>query len=230
LKPDLAAPGVRIASAQAAGAYLPTTYPARHVTGDGASAYFQLSGTSQSAAVVSGAAALLLDQRKEIRGTDLKVALQLSSSFMWEAGLVSVGAGSVNVLAAVELSEQDRLATTGMSRELIGSLGLALSAPAAPWTQDIRSAIVSAVRGETIVWGCTIVWGSTIVWGASETQASTIVWGASEARANTIVWGSTIVWGVTGSTIAPGAVGDSTVVWGIDANRDFSASTGDFLE
>src|SRR5438477_992037 len=53
LKPDLAAPGVRIASAEASGAYLPTTYPARHITGHSANEYFQLSGTILAVAGVS---------------------------------------------------------------------------------------------------------------------------------------------------------------------------------
>src|SRR5262249_19704465 len=126
LKPDLAAPGVRIASAQAAGAYLPTTYPARHVTGDGANAVFQLSGTSQAAAVVSGAAALLLDDRSNLNPSETKAALQLSASFISAAGLVSAGAGSLNLLAAVELCDTGELAQGGeIAGEVIVAGGLA---------------------------------------------------------------------------------------------------------
>ena len=65
LKPDVVAPGVRIVGAEATDSYLSQTYPARHVSGDGAGAYMQLSGTSMSSAVVSGAAALLLDGRSD---------------------------------------------------------------------------------------------------------------------------------------------------------------------
>jgi len=63
LKPDLVAPGTRVVSAEAAGSYLAAQYPARHAAGSGEHAYIELSGTSMAAGVVSGAVALLLEQR-----------------------------------------------------------------------------------------------------------------------------------------------------------------------
>ena len=63
IKPDLAAPGSHIVSAEATDGYLSKTYPERHVAGGGQDAYQQLSGTSMASGVVSGAVALLLDQR-----------------------------------------------------------------------------------------------------------------------------------------------------------------------
>ncbi len=62
LKPDVAAPGVRVVGAEAANSYLSQTYPERHVAGSGSDAYSQWSGTSMASAVVSGAAALVLDR------------------------------------------------------------------------------------------------------------------------------------------------------------------------
>src|SRR5205823_13171395 len=53
IKPDLAAPGSHIVSAEAADSYLAKTYASRHVTGSGPNAYLQLSGTSMAAGVVS---------------------------------------------------------------------------------------------------------------------------------------------------------------------------------
>ena len=89
LKPDLVAPGNRIVSLEAPGSYLATTYPDHHVAGGGNAAYFQLSGTSMSAAVVSGAAALLLEANPRMDPLHVKVALQLGATFMPDAGLIS---------------------------------------------------------------------------------------------------------------------------------------------
>ena len=59
--PDLVAPGERCVGLRSAGSYLDTTYPAARI-GD---RLFRGSGTSQAAAVVSGAAALLIQQRPD---------------------------------------------------------------------------------------------------------------------------------------------------------------------
>ena len=227
LKPDLAAPGHHIVSAEASGAYLTTTYASHHVTGQGPNAYFQLSGTSMSAAVVSGAAALLLDARGALRPADVKAALQLTAAFMPEGGLIAAGAGNVNVLAAVELVKRRQLPkTTEIAGELVDSSAIA-------FVDDvgvIANTAVWGVKSSTAVWGvsgATAVWGvngSTAVWGIS---ASTAVWGV---YANTAVWGvssNTAVWGVAGSTAVWGinnAVDANTAVWGISPSAADPAS------
>ncbi|HEV3139072.1 MAG TPA: S8 family peptidase, partial [Vicinamibacterales bacterium] len=48
VKPDLAAPGVRIVSLQASNSALPSMYPTLHVAGSGNNAYMLLSGTSMA--------------------------------------------------------------------------------------------------------------------------------------------------------------------------------------
>ena len=77
LKPDVAAPGVHVVGAESTGSYLSGTYPQRHVAGGGSGAYIQLSGTSMAAAVVSGAAALVLDERGNLRPGETKAVLQI---------------------------------------------------------------------------------------------------------------------------------------------------------
>ena len=69
LKPELVAPGNRILASVPRDAYLATLLPER-VVGRGAETYMELSGTSMSAAVAAGAAALLLEARplKPARG------------------------------------------------------------------------------------------------------------------------------------------------------------------
>ena len=88
------APGNKIVSLEAPGSYLATTYPDHHVAGGGNAAYFQLSGTSMSAAVVSGAVALLLEANPKLDPLHVKVALQLGATFLPEAGLIGAARGA----------------------------------------------------------------------------------------------------------------------------------------
>jgi serine protease AprX len=80
LKPELVAPGNKIAAAAAPGAYLTRTYPERVVAGMGSTGYIELSGTSMASGVVAGAAALLLQANSKLTPADVKLALQLASS------------------------------------------------------------------------------------------------------------------------------------------------------
>ena len=89
VKPDLVAPGSKIVSTAAAGATLMQQYPDRLIDGPGARDYFAMSGTSMAAAVVSGAAALLLDGEPSLTPLQVKLSLQASADFMPAAGLLA---------------------------------------------------------------------------------------------------------------------------------------------
>ena len=104
LKPELVAPGNRIASTVNGGAVLAQQHPERVVSGHGANAYMELSGTSMAAAVVSGAAALLLEAKSSLQPADVKMLLQLTSTRVEGAGLIEAGAGSLNVLGAIGIA------------------------------------------------------------------------------------------------------------------------------
>jgi serine protease AprX len=95
VKPDLAAPGIKIVSLQANGAFLPTIYPSIHTAGSGNNAYMFLSGTSMAAPMVSGGVALLLQGSPNLTPAQVKFALQTGATAMADAGLM--GAGSVNL-------------------------------------------------------------------------------------------------------------------------------------
>ena len=60
----------------------------------------ELSGTSISAAIAAGAAAVLLEARS-MTPEQAKLTLQLTSSRVAGSGLIESGAGSLNLLAAV---------------------------------------------------------------------------------------------------------------------------------
>ena len=105
LKPEVVAPGNRIVAAAAAGAALPAAHPDR-VIGGPTGAYMEMSGTSMSAAVVSGTVALLLEANPRMSPADVKLALQLTSSRVPDAGLIEAGTGSVNAVAAMNLTRR----------------------------------------------------------------------------------------------------------------------------
>jgi len=97
VKPDLVAPGSRILSTAAAGGALMQQFPDRLVDGPGPMDYFSMSGTSMSAAVVSGAVALLLESKPTLTPLLVKLALQGSAEFLPNEGLVAGGAGRLRL-------------------------------------------------------------------------------------------------------------------------------------
>ena len=79
MKPDLVAPGSKVVSLLAAGSTLARAYPEKNVFGEGRNGYFQMSGTSMAAAVVSGAAALLLESQPKLNPLQVKALLQVGA-------------------------------------------------------------------------------------------------------------------------------------------------------
>ena len=190
LKPDLVAPGRRITSAEAAGSALSVNFPLQHVAGSGANAYIYGSGTSMATAFVSGAAALLLEERPSLSPMGIKAALQMTSSFMPEAGLIGGGAGSLNVLAAADFALNGDLGNTTIAGDSIASSHLVIasadqliSAESLSGSRSQRLSLAPFHRrkanrnarrsqhsaSDALVWGNsdTLVWGNgdTLVWG-----------------------------------------------------------------
>ncbi len=104
VKPDVAAPGTKIVSLQADGAFLPAMYPSIHVAGSGSNAYMYLSGTSMSAPMVTGGVALLLQGSPNLNPAQVKFALQNGATAMADGGLLGAGAGSVNFWASRQIA------------------------------------------------------------------------------------------------------------------------------
>jgi serine protease AprX len=94
--PDLIAPGDHVVSLRDPGSYLDTTYPAARI----GSRLFRGSGTSQAAAVVSGAAALLISQRPDLTPDQVKALLTRTASRLPGVGTPAQGSGLVDLAAA----------------------------------------------------------------------------------------------------------------------------------
>ena len=97
---DLVAPGRSIASLRDPGSYVDVNYPSGRVT-DGSDRFFKGSGTSQAAAVVSGAVALLLQQRPALTPDQVKKLLTATARPLTGVDGVAQGAGELNISAAV---------------------------------------------------------------------------------------------------------------------------------
>ena len=102
--PDLLAPGVSIESLRVPGSRIDTDHPEGRVDGD--DRLFRGSGTSQAAAVVSGAAALLLEQRPELTPDQVKHLLTDSAADTFQFDIVK-GNGVVDLSAAMHTEAGD---------------------------------------------------------------------------------------------------------------------------
>jgi serine protease AprX len=95
--PDLVAPGTHLVGLRDAGGYIDTTYGA---TGQVADAFFRGSGTSESSAVVAGAAALIISQYPDLNPDVVKALLMDSAKPLPGATVAQQGAGALNLTNA----------------------------------------------------------------------------------------------------------------------------------
>jgi serine protease AprX len=99
--PDLVAPGKSVVSLRDPGSYIDVNYPRGLIPGDAEKRFFRGSGTSQATAVVSGAAALLLQQRPTLTPDQVKKIFTSTATAMPAADPIGRGAGQLDVAAAV---------------------------------------------------------------------------------------------------------------------------------
>ena len=97
--PDLVAPGKSVVSLRNVNSHIDLTHPEGRVN----TRFFRGSGTSQSAAVVSGAAALVIQQRPGITPDQVKALLMQSASPIPNADAQAQGAGGLDLRNAFRL-------------------------------------------------------------------------------------------------------------------------------
>jgi subtilisin family serine protease len=91
--PDLVAPGASIVSLRDPGSTIDAENPTARV----ATRFFKGTGTSQAAAVVSGAAALVIQQRPTITPNQVKNLLTGGTQRLWKADMVAQGRGMLDL-------------------------------------------------------------------------------------------------------------------------------------
>lgn len=94
---DVAAPGKSILSLRNPGSYADTEHPEARVN----ERFFLGSGTSQAAAVVSGAAALIIDQRPDITPDQVKKLLMVTADPLKDESTLCQGAGVIDLKEAL---------------------------------------------------------------------------------------------------------------------------------
>jgi serine protease AprX len=142
--PDLLAPGVSVESLRVPGSRVALEHPEGHV----ADALLKGSGTSQAAAVVSGSAALLLQQRPELTPDQVKALLTSTADRLPFYLTISQGSGVINVAKAAAAPTPDAEAVRQTWARSTGTGSL----EAARGTQHV---ILDGVElsGEITAWG-----------------------------------------------------------------------------
>ena len=156
--PDLSAPGAHIVSLRDPGSFIDDTFGA---TATVSNRFFLGSGTSQAAAVVSGAAALLLSQRPDLTPDQVKALLDTNAHSMNGRSSLK-GSGELN-LAAVLSTPTPNATQTWPTSTGTGSL------EAARGSQHVVDANGNQLTGEQDIFGHTV---DTAALAAAEANAS----------------------------------------------------------
>jgi serine protease AprX len=140
---DLLAPGTSLVSLRAPGSYVDLNSPQGRVSGDVSGTLFRGSGTSQAAAVVSGAAADLLQAFPALTPDQLKYVLVSNAEPINNGNAAAVGAGIINLGKAFDTASH-----------LLGSDGTAATMKAAavqsfPQADGLGS--IEAARGGSVL-------------------------------------------------------------------------------
>jgi serine protease AprX len=115
-KPDLVAPGVRTVSLRSPGSNIDQQFGASAVVGD---AYFRGTGTSMSAALVSGIAAQIAQGNPTLVPDQIKYRLTATARDIADTGKYSAGAGIIDAYAATKSTS-----TAKANQNTCGLLGL----------------------------------------------------------------------------------------------------------
>lgn len=219
VKPDLVAPGNKITSLLAGpAATLAREYPGNVLSGyPPGQGYMTLSGTSMAAAVVSGAAALLLEKEPALTPDLVKIRLMKTAtknfpaySFTIAGGatyrsqydVFTIGAGYLDVLGALTDSSHpvgtssspvasfNALASTvHIAASLLSAWVLAPGGLPAFWGNTVLSSPAAPLTSGSVAWGDCVPWGSSVAWGDS------VAWGESVAWGDSAAWGDSVAWG-----------------------------------
>jgi serine protease AprX len=136
---DLVAPGRSIVGLRAPGSFIDRNHPEGRVADDDAERLMRGSGTSQAAAVVSGAVALVLQANPALSPDQVKSVLTSTASPIPSALAIDAGSGQVDVAAAVDAARAIDLAGGTLSSPervfaSVRGLGVLTAVPGDSWS------------------------------------------------------------------------------------------------
>ena len=242
VKPDIVAPGNRIASIGADG-YLNKTFKQNQVLksdyelkGDdhGTDKYFRLSGSSMAAPMVSGAVALLLEKEPQLTPDQVKARLMLTATkefpsfsistdpatgqtYTSQYDIFTVGAGYLNIYAALSSGE-------------VAPAGASAASPFAVYDRATSSFRLvtdyTALEDQSAAWGTFQEWGRSSIWDNSALWGTFRTWGLNSIWDNSAVWGGCRVWGNSVFTGGNSCLWGSSAVWNSSGIEGLSAVWG----
>jgi serine protease AprX len=217
-KPDLVAPGRRLVSLRVPGSALDMLFPDRVVMAQNGSTYFRLTGTSMATAVVSGAAALLLQRRPNLTPDQVKALLVgTTQRYGGESGQVlpdpiADGGGLLDAYAAVNTSP------SGGQRGglLFGALRLVVSLGCT--NHGLRPADGFARALFPVLFGSPLNWKDPLLGGIFWPLLTwdTLVWNSvawDNFAWDSVVWDSVVWDSVVWDSVAWDNVAWDSIVW-----------------
>jgi serine protease AprX len=165
--PDVLASGRSVVSLRDPGSYIDRTYPTAMLstTVDPAQRYFRGSGTSQAAAVVSGAVALLLQQRPTLTPDQVKQLLMSTADPIAGSTDIAAGSGQINIAKAARAKSPKTGAQVNTTSTGLGSLN---ASRGGAYVYDSSNGL--PLTGETDIFGK--AWNAPSWTAASRTQSS----------------------------------------------------------
>jgi serine protease AprX len=199
LKPDVVAPGVNIISLRSPLSTLDRMMPAARVSGNQLSRspafeprYFEMSGSSMAAALVSGAAALMLEVDPTLTPDDVKARLMRHADHAASQDIYTRGAGAIDIASTL----------AGVERA---------SAAASPAVHSDGTMVTIAETGP--------MWGDATRWGLDEIYGDPALWGEQVPETLSLfddpcITGEGITWqGVGGQGITWQGISGEGITW-----------------
>ena len=188
VKPDLLAPGNKVASLNVFNSDLDKLFPENRIYSANSNVpeYIYLSGTSMAAPKVTAVVAKMLEADPSLNPDTVKARLMRSATKPDVGDVFSTGAGLLDEEAALADSGWTEYAPSpaAYKDETSGEMGF--DNTGVLWGGDEWS--LAYIWSDSIIWSDSLVWGDSLIWSDS------IVWGDSMIWSDTVT-GQSALWG-----------------------------------